>query len=150
MKAVIIYDTKFGNTEEIAKAICSGMKEVGFNDVSAKSGGATTPNELRDAELWIFGCPTQKGGTSGKYKKLFKWMRKNMVLDRMGFAFETRLEGSEGGAAAKIEAVMQECGVEIIHEPESFVVEEKTGPLAYGEIDRATTFGRKIAGEMRD
>ncbi|NYT11174.1 MAG: hypothetical protein GKC03_01320 [Methanomassiliicoccales archaeon] len=150
MTAIILYDSKFGNTEQIAKAICSGMKEVGFDDVSAKSGGTTTPDELRIAEVWIFGCPTQKGGTSGRYKKLFKWMRKNMVPDKIGFAFETRLEGSEGGAAAVIEAVMQECGVEIIHEPESFVVEGKTGPLVYGEIDRAITLGRKIAGELRD
>ena len=150
MTAIILYDSKYGNTEAIAKAICNGMKEVGFDDVSAKSGGATTPDELRIAEVWIFGCPTQKGGTSGKYKKLFKWMRKNMVPDREGFAFETRLEGSEGGAAAKIESVMKECGVEIIHEPISFLVESTTGPLVFGEIDRATTLGRKIAGELRD
>lgn len=150
MRAIILYDSRFGNTKAIANAICSGMKEVGFDDVSAKSGRETTPDELRIAEVWIFGCPTQKGGSSGKYKKLFKWMRKNMLSDKMGFAFETRLEDSGGGAAVSIEAVMQECGVEIIHAPESFAVEGKTGPLVFGEIDRATTLGRKIAGELRD
>jgi flavorubredoxin len=149
IKTIVLYDSQYGNTEKIAKAICNGMKEVGFNEVLAQSGGRTTPDELREAEVWIFGSPTHKGRTSGKFKKLFKWMRKEMVPDRIGIAFETRLEGSEGGAASMIESVMRECGVRVIHEAESFVVEDKTGPLAQGEESRAISLGRRLAGDLR-
>ena len=149
IKAIVLYDSRYGNTERIAKAICNGMKEVGFDEVIAQSGGRTTPDELRDSEVWIFGSPTHKGRTSGNFKKLFKWMRKELVLDRIGVAFETRLEGSDGGAASMIESVMKECGVTIIHEAESFVLEDKTGPLAQGEESRAISLGRKLAGDLR-
>lgn len=122
---------------------------MGFNEVLAQSGGRTTPDELRESEVWIFGSPTHKGRASGNFKKLFKWMRKELVLDRIGIAFETRLEGSEGGAADMIESVMKECGVKIIHESESFVVEDKTGPLVQGEETRAVSLGRRLAGDLR-
>jgi len=150
MNVIILYDTKFGNTEDIAKAIGEGMKEVGFDDVLVQNGGKTTHNELLERDIWIFGCPTHRGKTSSHFKRLLKWMKKDTIPDTYGFAFETRLEDKEGGAASIIQDVMAGAGIEIINEPESFIVLEKEGPLAEGEERRAMTLGRKIAGEMRN
>lgn len=150
MNVIILYDTKFGNTEAIAKAIGEGMKEVGFDDVLVQNGGKTTHNELLESDIWIFGCPTHRGKTSSHFKRLLKWMSKDTIPDTYGFAFETRLEESEGGAARIIQEVMEGAGIEIINEPESFIVLGKEGPIADGEERRAMTLGRKIAGEMRN
>jgi len=150
MNAIILYDSQRGNTETIAEAIESGMRQAGFDDVYSQRGGETTHNELREADIWIFGCPTYKGKTSGKFRRLLRWMKKEKAPDKMGFAFETRLDDSEGGAAAVIEAVMRKCGVEIIHDTESFAVEDWTGHLASGEEDRAFALGRTIAEEIAD
>jgi len=149
MKAIIIFDTKFGNTQVIADAICDGMKEVGFNDVKVQNGNYTIPEELRDADVWIFGSPTHMRGTTRNFKKLLKWIKKEQPLGKMGVAFDTRLEGSSTGAANKIADAMEKNGVKLIHEPAPFTVVANEGPLASGEESRAVTLGRRIVGDLR-
>jgi flavorubredoxin len=150
MNAIILFDTKYGNTETIAKAIGNGMKEVGFDDIVVQNGGKTTHNELLEKDIWIFGSPTHRKRTSSNFRKLLKWVEHDTVPDTLGLAFETRMEDQEGGAARMIHGSMAGSGIEMLLEPESFIVEDKKGPLCSGEEERAVSLGRKIAGMVRD
>jgi flavorubredoxin len=150
MNAIILYDTKYGNTEIIAKAIGNGMTEEGFDEVVIQNGGKTTHDELLEKDIWIFGSPTHKGTTSSHFKKLLKWVRADTIPDTRGFAFETRLGDSEGGAAQVIQHAMAGSGIVLIHETTSFVVEAKQGPLSPGEEERAFSLGREIADRFRE
>lgn len=149
MKVVVMFDSKYGNTESIARSICSGMKEVGISQVECKMGNQVTPDELRTADVWVLGSPTHMGGVSRNFKKLFKWMRKEELHGKRGAVFETRLGNMSGGAAQKIGEEMLRAGIQLVSDPESFIVEGRKGPLADGEEARAVVFGRRIAGTLR-
>lgn len=150
MKVIVLYDTKYGNTEKVAKAICEGMKEVGFSEVVVKSGSETTPGELREAGVWILGSPTHIGSTTRNFKKLIRWMKEEKPKGQRGVAFDTRLEKAKKGASDKLVKVMQAVGMEILDGPFNFRVKGIEGPLLDGELERATTIGRKLAGEIRE
>ncbi len=149
MKVLTVYDSKFGNTEIIAKAISEGMKEVGKSDVECKNGAAVLPEEMLEADVWVLGSPTHMWSASRNFKKLLKWVKKEAPADKRGVAFETRLDSAKGGAAKKIAKTLDKVGIEMIVEPASFAVTGNEGPLADGEEERAVTLGRRIAGELR-
>ncbi|MFP4170347.1 MAG: flavodoxin family protein [Methanomassiliicoccales archaeon] len=149
MKVLIVYDSSHGNTEAIAKSICSGMKEVGNHQVTAKKGNTVTPEEMREAEVWILGSPTHMGGPTRKFKKLLKWVGKEVAPASKGMAFDTRMPSEGKGASSRIHQVMKGAGVEMLGDPEGFQVEGRKGPLAQGEERRAVTLGRKLAALIR-
>jgi flavodoxin len=57
MKTLIIYDSQYGNTEQIAKAIGGGIK----GEVKLVRAGDADPTEIPGAGLLIIGSPTQGG-----------------------------------------------------------------------------------------
>lgn len=64
-------------------------------------------------------------------------------------AFDTRLKSRLatilGNAASRMTAQLKELGSNVIATPEEFIVKGQKGPLADGEIDRATRWGKDLA-----
>jgi flavorubredoxin len=56
-KAVIIYDSRGGNTGMMAKAIEEGIKKAGI-EVSLKRTINATAGSIRDADAVVLGSPT--------------------------------------------------------------------------------------------
>ncbi|MDD1743052.1 MAG: hypothetical protein LUO85_00330 [Methanomassiliicoccales archaeon] len=150
MKALIVYDTKYGMTEKIAAAIMKGLKEGGVPEVVTKKVGDATEADYRAAEAWIFGSPVHIGGATGDAKKALKVAVATGASGKKGTAFDTRFANSTGkGAAEKMMEKMEEAGVKKAAEPEWFVVLNTKGPLAEGEEAKAAAFGKKIAEALK-
>ena len=66
MKAVVVYDSKYGNTEQIARAVAEALGTGG--DVRAVRGGAVAPADIRDVDLLVVGSPTHAWGPTGAIK----------------------------------------------------------------------------------
>jgi len=60
MKFVVVYESMFGNTETIAKAIAAGLSEAG--EVKLGTVDALSPEEVQDAALFVAGGPTHAHG----------------------------------------------------------------------------------------
>jgi flavorubredoxin len=56
-KAIVIYETAYGYTETMAKAIVAGLEEVGV-DVELKKVMSTEVEDLKDVDAVVLGCPT--------------------------------------------------------------------------------------------
>ncbi|MEM0448898.1 MAG: flavodoxin domain-containing protein [Methanomassiliicoccales archaeon] len=148
MKALIVYDSKTGMTEKIARAISSGMKEVGA-DVEIKRAASVTAEDLKSAEAWIFGSPTHVGSAMGSVKRALKSGIALGAAGKKGTAFDTRFERVGKGAADKLRKMMEGAGVVIVLPPEWFGVKGMKGPLSEGAEEKAVNFGRRIAGALR-
>ena len=68
MKTLIVYDTNFGNTEKIGRAIGEAMTQLG--KVEVVKVGDTNASELSSIDFLIVGSPTHAGGATRAIENL--------------------------------------------------------------------------------
>jgi hypothetical protein len=173
MRAVIIYESMYGNTHVIADAIARGL-EPG-NRVSVIPVTDASAEFLDGADLVVAGGPTHAHGMSraSTRKSAVEQAAKNAggpaldagvtadgpgVRDWLGSlgqisasaaAFDTRLGAPvmfTGRASNGIARLLKRHGLTLIAEPESFLV-TTDNKLRPGEEDRAREWGVQLAAE---
>jgi flavodoxin len=156
MQTVLIYDSQFGNTEQIARAIAVGLGEYGAVEVvAAWEALARTPGP---ADLLLVGGPTQRHGMSQTLRAFLDRLPRGSLATTKAATFDTRyhmaalLSGSAAGQAA---GQLRRTGCRLVAAPESFFVERDRPPgneqrrhgqerLEPGELARATEWGRSL------
>jgi flavodoxin len=134
MKALVIYDTNFGNTKMIAEAIA---KELG-KSAKAISVSGFDLKELKGIDLLVAGSPIVGWKPSGKMEAFLAALGKDRLKGYKAATFDTRVKiFVHGDAAKKISQKLQTAGAEIIVEPQAFYVRGKEGPLFKGEKEKA-------------
>lgn len=145
MNVVVVYDSKFGNTERIARAI---GEELGCPEsVQVVMAGDANEHLLAGIELLVVGGPTQGHGLSPALTSFLEQLPADAVRDVPAATFDTRLTwprilaGSAAGAAAKR---LAKKGARLLLTPESFLVTGSEGPLVEGELDRARSWAKVL------
>ena len=147
-RAIVIFDSRFGYTEKVGKAIDLGLREADIKSVCTNYKDVT-PESLKDYDLIAIGAPTEKFAASKSIKNFLESLKGVSLTSKCGFAFDTRFDSRLAGSAAKfIERKMNELGVEIILPHSSATVfsakEEKGGvKLREGELERFQAIGRQ-------
>jgi flavodoxin I len=150
MKTLIIYDSVYGNTEIIARAIGDASPgEVQVLRVSQVNTG-----DWEAVDLLIIGSPTHGALPTEAVQGL---------IDRMGpparegvkaATFDTRLTWGfldrwGGFAAPKMAESLKEKGWTLVGEPGGFFVKGlKKGPLKRGEAERAAAWAKGLVGSQ--
>lgn len=148
-KAVVLYDTVFGNTEKVARALARGIERhvpVDCINILEADTGA-----LASYDLIAIGAPTQAFTAHKPMKDFLSGLRgvKNLSGVR-GFAFDTKFDSLLSGSASKyIEARLEELGLKIVRPRASAIVSggTKDNVLKAGEEARFETIGDEI-GEL--
>jgi flavorubredoxin len=144
-KAIVIYDTVFGNTEKVARALASGMKEQGIQ-VDIANVQKVEVNKLKEYDLLAIGGPTHKTGISEPMKDFLEKLKSVEVKGKKAFAFDTRLKIRVAGSAAKkIEKELKKLGISIVKSYSSAIVVGREGPLEEGTEERFTLIAGEIA-----
>lgn len=99
-KALIIYDTKFGNTEKVARVLAEGMKKHGVN-VDCIKIGEVNISKLGDYDLLAVGGPTHMLGLSKPMKGFLQKLEDVNISGKRAFAFDTKLKSRFAGSAGK-------------------------------------------------
>jgi hypothetical protein len=161
MKAVVVYESLWGNTAAIARAIADGIGP----ETQALSTDEAVGDAIADADLIVAGAPLL--GFSLPTDKMREGIRVNpgqppappdlshpslrawletLPRGHGGFAaFETRLRLSPGSATAEIAKGLEHAGYRQIAEAQRFVVKGKFGPLRDGELEKARRWGAALA-----
>ena len=145
MKALVVYDSLYGNTEKIAKAIGG----VITGEVRVLPVGQANPAELKSLDLLIVGSPTQ-GGRATKPMQAFLDIIPDTSLKGIKVAaFDTRMTTKFvkifGYAAGRIADGLKSKGGILVVSPEGFFVTSSKGPLKDGELERAAGWAKGIA-----
>lgn len=149
MNALVVYSTKFGNTEQIARAIAAGLGMAGSAEVRAATEMGRLPIGI---DLVVIGGPTQAHGMDPAIKTFLDGLGDDELQGVEAAAFDTRYRIPailSGSAARRIAKVLARKGARLIAEPESFFVQHSEGPLADGEIERAGRWAGQLADAMR-
>lgn len=145
MNTLIIYDSTFGNTAQLAQAMADRLGEHGTVRIAiANEAGLTGVIEI---DLLLVGGPTQRHGLSPTMKTLLEGFPRRSLQGKYAGAFDTRYHMSawkSGSAAHGIASKLKRAGASIIVEPESFFVAEREGPLEEGELERAASWAEEI------
>lgn len=153
MGALVIYDSMFGNTEAVARAIADGIgggvKAIAVADVDI--------SRLETATLVVVGSPTQGGKPTAGIRDFLGAVPANALVNIEVAAFDTRLTMKEsnfalrflmrliGFAAPRIASRLKAKGGELVVPAEGFIVEGREGPLGEGELARARSWAAAIA-----
>ena len=152
MKALVVYDSLYGNTEKVAKAIADAVGG------EAKPVGEVDPSKLNSLDLLIVGSPTHRGRSSTKMHQFLNTVPARALKNVEVAAFDTRNEITGRGigarllravapfAAPRIAKALKSKGGKLIAKPEGFIVEAREGPLKEGELSRSSTWARGIMG----
>jgi flavodoxin len=145
MNTVVVYDSGFGNTEQIAQAIAQALRAYG--QVRTVRVEHTHPLELQGVDLLILGCPTQQWNATPAMRSLIDYSS-SASLNRLAVAcFDTRFDKPTwmtGSAAQRLVKQLREKGVTRLFPPESFFVKETQGPLESGEVERAARWAQML------
>ena len=128
-KAIILYDSLFGNTKKVALSLSRGLEEGGLY-VDCTSIQEVNIDRLKSYDLIAIGGPTHFHGASKKMKQFLPKLNHLEVENKAGFAFETKGEFKMAGSAAKrITRYMKKIGLKIIHPTVVGIVLDQEGPL---------------------
>ena len=172
MRAMIVYESMFGNTHAIADAVGKGLEPM--LEVVVVPLAEAGRERLGDADLLLVGRPTQFHGMSRPLTR--KWAAaiaqkpsNDLVLDpdaggpgvrdwlaSLGHghtkvaAFDTRFTGPavlRDRASKAISRKLRKHGFEVVPKPESFFVNLKNH-LEPGEEARAQEWGKRLAASV--
>ena len=154
MKALIVYDSKFGNTEKIARAIGEAITPLG--EAKVVKAAEANVSELSSIDFLLVGSPTHGGGATRAIKEFLRRIPANALENVRVASFDTRFSAKDKGvgarivlgifryAASRIATILEYKGGYLAVEPEGFIVENSEGPLKKGELERAATWARGI------
>lgn len=172
MRAVVVYESVYGNTHAVAEAIGKGIGAADpSGEVQVVPVGQATPDVIAGADLVVVGGPTHARGMTramsrtGAVEKAKEQGREEILdpdaageglrewFDAMdkapgtrATAFDTHGEPAllAGGAAHGIGKRLRKHGFTLVTEPKGFVVEGMEGPMRDGELDKAEAWGRSL------
>lgn len=165
MRAVVVYESLWGNTAAIAGAIAEGL---GLGS-RALSTAEASPEVVADADLVVAGGPVfafhlstdhargsirahpEKGAPEPdlSHPSVRSWMEALPVGSGQCAAFDTRVRGPFGTGAPTVAQELQAKGYQLLAPPEGFIVTGKFGPLHEGELDRARHWGEDLQHSMQ-
>lgn len=171
MRALVVYESMFGNTHAVAENIADGVRTVA--DTVVVSVQDATAEMISTTDLLVVGGPTHAHGmsrpTSRKgaadiaakdddlelepealgdgLREWFDTLRDDAGSGRRAAAFDTRVHATTlltGQASKGIRRRLRKHGFEVVIDVESFFV-DTSNHLEPGEADRATAWGRAVA-----
>lgn len=146
MKALVVYDSVYGNTEEIASAIGKAITSSG--EVKVLRAGEANPSELASIDLLIVGSPVHGGRPTPPVQDFLNKMAQQALKGIKVAVFDTRATSKFakifGNAAGRIGGQLTKKGGIVIVPPEGFFVTGTKGPLKEGELERAANWAKGI------
>ncbi|PSL57326.1 NAD(P)H dehydrogenase (quinone) [Saccharothrix carnea] len=167
-RALVVFESMFGNTRTVAEAVGAGLaggRQVDVVEVAA------APDVLPDdVDLLVVGAPTHAfslsrastrksasdqatGEIVSRGRGVREWLDALAPADRTvsAIAFDTKVKVGwlPGSAAKAITKRLRRLRFTVAGAPVSFYVGGTPGPLLDGEVDRATAWARTIRATSR-
>lgn len=143
-KAVVVYDTMWGSTQILARAIADGIASKGV-DVKIHCLGSSHNSDviadILDAKAVIVGSPTLNNHVFPTVAGFLAYMRGLKPMNKIGAAFGSY--GWAGGAKKVVEAEMQAAGIQLVESDIDFVF-KPSGDEAKRAYALGVSIGEKI------
>jgi Flavodoxin domain len=170
MRALVVYESMYGNTAAIGEAVAQSLRAHGL-EVDAELVSKVDPADTAEVDLIVVGGPTHVHGmTSVASRKSAASDEKNTFPEptsepglrtwlkelpsgkgRLAAAFDTRLDKPvlvTGSAAKGIARRLRGRGFRLVTQPECFLVSTENR-LLEGELEHAAKWAEEVAEQGR-
>ncbi len=152
MKALVVYDSVFGNTEKIAQETGAAL------GAEARRVGEVRPEQLAGLDLLVVGSPTRAFRPTPAMSAWLKGLPTGSLKGAKVAAFDTRMTQEAidsavfilkilvkafGYATGNIAKQLQRAGGELAA-AEGFFVGGTEGPVVEGELERAAAWAKQL------
>jgi len=166
MAAVVVVESMFSSTMEVARAVAEGIATL--TPVQVVEVGTAPPIESLEVDLLVVGAPTHAFGLSPPSTRgdaarqaggpvvsggigVREWLDTGTRCNLSVAAFDTHvshpdLPGHAGRAGRAAHERLRRLGCTPVVAAASFAVDGVRGPLGPGELDRARRWGEQVAG----
>ncbi len=164
MKAIVVYESLWGNTAAIARAIAEGLG----GGTPALSTAEATGEALAGVDLIVAGAPILAFALPSEqvranlardpgrapsppdlsHPSMRSWLAALPAGHGRAAGFETRIWWSPGSSSKAILRGLERAGYRAIAKPQRFIVQGGYGPLRPGEVERARDWGAELARAM--
>jgi hypothetical protein len=168
MKALVVYESMYGNTAAIGDAIATSLRARGL-EVDAGLVTKIDPAQAAGVDLLVVGGPTHVHGMSSSKTRekaasderntfaeptlepgLRDWVKELPAgAGRLAAAFDTRIDKPAvltGSAAKGIGRRLKGRGFRLVTDPECFLVSSENR-LLEGEVEHAMTWATEVAAK---
>lgn len=147
MRPIVIYTSRYGNTQRVAEAIAAGISEASGSTPTVRTVDSLFPGDWNEYDPIVIGTPTHFGGPVRTIRRLIEEMARIPGRDHRFAFFDTSLADDAGKSTGKLEARLRTVlpRARLVASGVSFIVLGLRGPLRDGELDRAFGFGRQLA-----
>ena len=151
MSILIVYDSIFGNTGQVAKAMADELERT--DEVKLASVQEARTLDLTGFDLLLVGSPTRGFRPTPEIQEFAS----RSDLPKRAAVFDTRIDldtihpaplrwvvQAGGYAAERLANELTEQGCTLVGEPGAFVVLGQEGPLRDDELERAAAWARSL------
>jgi flavodoxin len=150
MNILVVYFSKFGNTQKIAQTVAEELEAAGV--VRIVSSDRLAASDLDDVDLVVMGSPTHRMNLPEAVRPVFEKLPKRSLRGARVAAFDTSYQMSaflaRFTAAKKLARQLRKLGGKRIVPPETFYVMGREGPLYEGELNRAKEWMATLLGSL--
>ena len=165
MRALVVFESMFTNTEKVAHAVADGLHVGGCPTVQVVRVDRAPTTVPDDVDLVVVGGPTHAFGMSRPSSReeavhqgaeevpttfgIREWVGEVHAQAHVRFAaFDTRIDKVRhlpGSAAHQASRLLRRRGFRLASGPTSYFVSSTTGPLVEDQTQRATQWGETVA-----
>jgi len=147
-KALVVYDSKYGNTKIVAERIADIVRKEGSIETGLSYVEDFNMNQIPGFDVLVIGAPNHMGRPSRRARKFIKRLGKLDIGGKRIAFFDTCLKTEEGKATGGMEKRIRDFtpGVQFLSPHLSVLVDGMKGPITEGEQPKIEEFGERIGG----
>jgi len=154
VKVLIVYYTKYGNTEEVAKLIAEGITSTEGNEVIVNNVKDVKLKKEDSYDLILIGSPNHFGRHVGSIKKFINKLPKSQLKVKAYAVFDTYITVDFEKAVKKMEEQISETMPDLTKaSPGLSIKVEGTGvskgPIVNEDLPKCKEFGIKLVKESK-
>jgi len=150
-KAIVIYESRWGNTKLIAEKIAEGMKQIAATEVVVTDVKTLETDKLANYDAIVIGSPNHMGAATRNISNLVDKLAGLQLDGKIMAVFDTCLKSDHEKVVKKLERMITQKvpGIKLITPGLSIVVNGMKGPAIQSELARSIEFGKIIARQFK-
>lgn len=150
-RAIIIYESKYGNTKLVADAIAEGIRRVSGVESAVRELGEVDPGGLAEFDAVIIGSPNHIGNATRSIRKFIDELGKINLDGKLTAVFDTYMGKDFEKTVKKMEKQISEKIPSLLLAAPglSIRVDGMKGPITEGELPKCQDFGVRIGNQLK-